>query len=286
MKVRSVNITDKPAWLALRRRLAPALDEREHDRDWTRMMDARGRRATLVCVDDDGAMLGMIEVSRRVDAEDVASGPVGWVDTLHVEPGEHREESARALTDAAARWAQAHGCRALASDTSLDNQWEQRLHVELGFEEIARKVIYRKTLRSAPVPAVDAEGDARTAAPVVAVIAPPGGSPGQSSIRSSMGSSPTELDVGAMHEHEHESARDWPAWWPGPVRAAIIVLGLVCLYFTDLFSGSVFFGVVLPMVDVAFIVYVLILFVDIKYRRKTDAADRHLHLLQGSNDGE
>ena len=270
MNVRSVNITDKPAWLALRRRLAPALDDREHDRDWTRMMDERGRRATLVCVDDEGAMLGLIEVSRRADAADVASGAVGWVDTLHVEPGEHREESARALTDAAARWAQTRGCRVLASDTSVDNQWEQKLHAELGFEEVARKVIYRKALRGAPVPVAETRGEAPAAVPIAAPIVLP----------------TAEADVGSKHDSADDKAGDWPAWWPGPLRAGIIVLGLVCLYFTDLFSGSMFYGVVLPMLDVVFIVYVLVLFVDMKYRRKTDAADRHLELLQSSNDGE
>ena len=278
MKVRSLNITDKPAWLALRRRLAPALDDRAHDRDWTRMMDERGRRTTLVCVDDEGGVLGMIEVSRRADAEDVASGPVGWVDTLHVEPGEHREESARALTDAAARWAQARGCRVLASDTSVDNQWEQKLHVELGFEEVARKVIYRRALRSAPISVVDTRGIAHTDAHIASSIASPITSPNVLPM--------AEIDIGANRDGADERSGDWPAWWPGPVRAGIIVLGLVCLYFTDLFSGSTFFGVVLPMVDVVFIVYMLVLFVDMKYRRKTDAADRHMQLLQGSNDGE
>ena len=264
MKVRSVNITDKPAWLALRRRLAPALDDRAHERDWTRMMDERGRRATLVCVDDDDAMLGLLEVSRRVDSDAIASGPVGWIETLHVEPGAHREQSARALTDAAARWAQMRGCRALAADTTLDNQWAQKLHLDLGFEEIARKVIFRKALETAPSQPAEAPVE-------IGVVRP--------ALQVATGAAAIEVDAGA-------GAPEWPSWWPGPVRAAIIVLGLVCLYFTDVFSGSVFFGVVLPMIDVVFVVYLLVLFVDMKYRRKTGAGDRHLELLQGSNDGE
>jgi len=262
MKVRSVNIADKPAWLALRRRLMPAIDDLQHERDWARMMDERGRRATLVCVDDEGGMLGMLEVSRRMDAEAFASGPIGWVETLHVEPGEYREQSARQLTDAAARWANTRGCRILASDTTIDNQWAQKLHRDLGFEEVARKVIYRKALGTHPSPVVDTQAGVRITVPVA------------------------EVDGGAEHDSASEIAGDWSSWWPGPVRAAIIVLGLACLYFTDLFSGSMFFGVVLPMVDVVFIVYLLVLFVDMKYRRKTGAVDRHLELLQGSNDGE
>lgn len=263
MKVRAATIADKPAWLALRRRLTPALADQAHERDWTRMMEQRGRRETLVCVDDQGAMLGMIEVSRRVDAEDIATGPVGWVESLHVEPGEHREESARLLTDAAGRWARMRGCRVLASDTSVDNQWEQKLHLGLGFEEVARKVIYRRALESAPMPSAVARDDAAIARPL-AIVAPDE----------------------AYHDGDDADVDERPAWRPRVLRAGAVVLGLLCLYFTDLFSGSVVRGVLLPMADVAFIVYVLVLFVDMKYRRRTDSGERHLELLHGSNDGE
>jgi len=146
MKIRAANITDKPAWLALRRRLRPALRDHEHERDWLQMMEQRGQRATLLCVDGHGASLGMIEVSRRAQMEEVGSGPVAYVDALHVEPGQEREATAQGLVDAAADWAGMRGCRVLAADTSLDNQWEQKLHLELGFEEVARKVIYRRAL--------------------------------------------------------------------------------------------------------------------------------------------
>ena len=70
------------------------------------------------------------------------------------------------------------------------------------------------------------------------------------------------------------------------MRASIIVLGIICLYFTDIFSGSVFFGVVLPVVDVVFIIYLMILFVDMKYRRRTGAGERRIELFHGPNDAE
>ena len=69
MKIRAATITDKPAWLALRRRQRPALSDQQHERDWLQMMEQRGQRMTLLGVDEQGASLGMIEVSRRAQAD-------------------------------------------------------------------------------------------------------------------------------------------------------------------------------------------------------------------------
>jgi hypothetical protein len=146
----------------------------------------------------------------------------------------------------------------LASDTSVDNQWEQKLHLELGFEEVARKVIYRRIL-AAP---------ATQSTPAASAVV-------------------QSLPVARAHaEPVVVTADEGPWWWPGKVRAALIALGIVSLYFTNIFSGNMFVGVVLPIVDVAFVIYLLMLFVGMKYRRKTDAGDRHLELYRVSNDGE
>ncbi len=70
------------------------------------------------------------------------------------------------------------------------------------------------------------------------------------------------------------------------MRAGNIVLGILSFYFTDIFSGSIFVGVVLPMFDVLFVVYLFVLFVGMKYRRRTGAGERQLELYQVSNDSE
>ena len=70
------------------------------------------------------------------------------------------------------------------------------------------------------------------------------------------------------------------------IFVAILVLGLVSFYFTDVFSGGVFQGVVLPIVDVVFVIYLMMLFVGMKYRSKTDDSERSIELFQASNDGE
>lgn len=260
MKIRAANIADKPAWLAWRRRQRPALSDRQHESDWVQMMEQRSQRMTLLAVDEQGASLGMIEVSRRTQSDWLGPGPVAHVEAIHVEPGQDRETTAERLSDAAGAWAQARGCRMLTSDTSLDNQWEQKLHQDLGFEEMARKVIYRKVL-SVPATTLSA---------------------------AATGQAPRPLPVTNLHAQpvQGSAADDGPRWWPGPVRAVIIVLGMLALYFTNIFSANLFYGVLLPIVDVLFAIYLLMLFVGMKYRRRTDSGERHLDLYQVSNDSE
>jgi len=203
----------------------------------------------------------MIEVSRRAQMEEVGSGPVAYVDALHVEPGQEREATAQGLVDAAADWAGMRGCRVLAADTSLDNQWEQKLHLELGFEEVARKVIYRRALS---VPA--------TVYPV-APLTP----------------APVSLPLTDAQAEQMEDGFDADPLDPRralALRGAIIVLGILSFYFTDVFSGSLFVGVLLPVVDVLFVIYLLMLFVGMKYRSKIGVDERHIDLYRVSNDRE
>jgi len=272
MKIRAANITDKPAWLALRRRLRPALRDQQHQRDWLEMMEQRGQRATLLCVDEHGASLGMIEVSRRTQMEELGSGPVAYVDALHVEPGRDREATAQGLVDAAADWAEIRGCRVLAADTSLDNQWEQKLHLELGFEEVARKVIYRRALC---VPA--------TVYPAVHSAPAPVSLPMPDAQAEQMQEG---IDAQAAQIQEGIDADGRDRHWPSVLRGGIIVLGILSFYFTDVFSGSLLVGVLLPAVDVLFIVYLLMLFVAMRYRSKTGAGERQIDLYRVSDDRE
>ncbi len=260
MRIRAATVVDKPVWLALRRRLRPALGDQQHERDWLQMMEQRGRRTALLCVDAQGGLLGMIEMSQRERMDGFGPGPVTWVDAFHVEQGEGRDAAARRLAGAAADWARARGCRALASDTSLDNQWEQKLHRELGFEEVARKVVYRKVLAA---PAAIPEAAPATPGPRPVPV--------------------SEVEAGPVELVIDEGG---PGWWPGPVRAAIILLGVLSFYFTDVFSGDMFVGVILPIVDVVFVIYLLLLFVGMKYRRRMDTGDRQMELYQAPQDSD
>ena len=47
-----------------------------------------------------------------------------------------------------------------------------------------------------------------------------------------------------------------------------------------------FVGVILPIVDVVFVIYLLLLFVGMKYRRRMDTGDRQMKLYQAPQDSD
>ena len=47
-----------------------------------------------------------------------------------------------------------------------------------------------------------------------------------------------------------------------------------------------FVGVILPIVDVVFVIYLLLLFVGMKYRRRMDTGDRQMELYQAPQDSD
>ena len=51
-----------------------------------------------------------------------------------------------ALIRAGEEWARSRGLKELASDVELVNEVSQRAHDRLGFEEVGRSVLYRKTI--------------------------------------------------------------------------------------------------------------------------------------------
>ena len=258
MKVRSVTLADKPKWLAIRQRLQPAVSEADHDRSWQQIIEKRGQHATLVCLDEDDTVAGMIEVARQLLVAGLGSGSIAYVDGLYVEPGYPREEIAGRLVEAAEAWAKTRGCRELVADTSVDNQWDQKLHEQLGFEEVARRVVYRKEMASAV-----------------------------SSIALERDGSPEPAPPAALDEIEpaRDATSDPQRRRPNPVHVAVFALGIPAFYFTDVWSGDVFVGVVLPIIDVLFIIYVMTLVVAVKYRRKIDTGHRTMSFYQVANDG-
>jgi aminoglycoside 6'-N-acetyltransferase I len=101
----------------------------------------------LLSQDDDGALIGFLEVGLRshVDGCDTAQ-PVGFVEGWFVREGFRNRGVGRELMRSAEEWARRQGCLEMGSDTLIDNQGSQRAHAALGFEVVDRCVNFRKTL--------------------------------------------------------------------------------------------------------------------------------------------
>jgi aminoglycoside 6'-N-acetyltransferase I len=131
-------------WLALRSALWPDAPSGEH---LSGMADALARRHFVRLAHVDGAAVGFVEASRRVDyVNGTSTSPVAFLEGLYVEPDFRRRGVARVLVEAVVVWAKEEGCRELASDSFLANTAAHAVHYALGFEETERVVYFRRGL--------------------------------------------------------------------------------------------------------------------------------------------
>jgi len=96
----------------------------------------------------DGALVGMLELSPRPYADGCASSPVPFIEGWYVVPKARRSDVNGALVKAAEQWAVDHGYTEMASDALLDNHISERALASLGFEEVERAIRFRKSLRA------------------------------------------------------------------------------------------------------------------------------------------
>jgi aminoglycoside 6'-N-acetyltransferase I len=103
------------------------------------------RQAAFVA-EEEGLLLGLVEVSLRPYAEGCETSPVGYLEGLYVLPTFRRRGVARLLVQEAEAWARAQGCQEMASDAEFSNLLGQEVHRQLGYEEVERLVCFRKAL--------------------------------------------------------------------------------------------------------------------------------------------
>lgn len=103
--------------------------------------------AVIVVDRGDGSLAGFVEIGSRNCAEGCESTPVAYVEGLYVDPDVRRTGFGRRLLKAAETWAVEHGFSEIASDTELDNDVSRLAHVAFGFEEVERKICFKKRLR-------------------------------------------------------------------------------------------------------------------------------------------
>jgi aminoglycoside 6'-N-acetyltransferase I len=72
--------------------------------------------AVLVSEGSNGQILGLAELSIRLDVEGLEGKRVGYVEGLYVRPEVRHQGGARVLLQEARAWARQQGCTAFASD--------------------------------------------------------------------------------------------------------------------------------------------------------------------------
>ncbi|MFO0849709.1 MAG: GNAT family N-acetyltransferase [Gemmataceae bacterium] len=107
---------------------------------------ARTDTATFVAVRPEGGLAGFAEFGVRPEAEGCGPEPVAYLEGWYVAPDARRTGVGAALVRAGEAWTRQRGHRELASDALTENTTAHRAHLALGFVEVERVVLYRKSL--------------------------------------------------------------------------------------------------------------------------------------------
>jgi aminoglycoside 6'-N-acetyltransferase I len=130
----------------MRRALWPGSDA-DHDADTQRYFEQDDVRMRTFVAEEDGLLIGFLELDQRKYAPGCRSSPVPFIEGWYVEPAARRRGVGRALVEAAEAWARAAGFDEMASDAEIQNRDSHAAHAALGYEEIERIVCFRRALR-------------------------------------------------------------------------------------------------------------------------------------------
>jgi aminoglycoside 6'-N-acetyltransferase I len=148
MRIRPVEQEDAAPWLGMRSSLWPTAEPAAHRSDIADFFRGRSREplAVLVAENDEGLLVGFVELSVRAQAEGCEGDRIGYLEGWYVEPAVRRCGCGRLLVQAAEQWARENGCTEFASDAELENHAGVRAHLGVGFEEVGRIACFRKNL--------------------------------------------------------------------------------------------------------------------------------------------
>lgn len=132
-------------WLQMRSDLYSGLTEQFHAEEMEWIFTSADKTCFLAWASDDSAA-GLLELSLRNIVDGCVGAPVGYIEGLYLRPDQRGRGLGRQLLEHAEQWFHAQGCRAMATDTELDNTAAQEFFRHAGFEETYRIVEFRKPL--------------------------------------------------------------------------------------------------------------------------------------------
>jgi aminoglycoside 6'-N-acetyltransferase I len=245
VKVRSADAGDREHLVALRCALWPDIEPDSHRRAIALRADAPLRHEILVLQESLDRITGFVELSR--DAGEPGEGARVRIHGLFVAPPARRRGGARALVAAAERWAHGRGAASLVCELDADSEALACLD-RLGFGGARRTVRVERPVSAGIEPVVPVLPD--QSAPVAA--------------------------AGPVAAAEPPGRR--VLWLV--VNALVLAAAVASFLATDIFSKELVPGVLLPLLDVAFVIYFMFVFVIHRYRRRTDSSARAAELFR------
>jgi len=130
----------------MRCELWPHCPEDEHCREVSTLFGEGPVPMVAFVAEQDGQLVGFVEVSIRPYAEGCRTDRVGYLEGWFVEAHVRRRGIGRQLFAAAEEWARSRGCTEFASDAESDDESSAAAHRSLGFIDVGLVRCFRKDL--------------------------------------------------------------------------------------------------------------------------------------------
>ena len=245
MKVRIAHPDDLTTLVILRCALWPHLDISTHEQHLRRRLESGARYATMVLMNTDGQLCGFVELMRELGLPGESHRVL--LQAVFVTPAMRRCGGATELIEAAQRWAHGRGATSFYCDLPFDDEQAIDMLRLLGFAENERWIRTSRPIK-APLEVSPARAPAYTA------------------------------DESALLQQAAETPLVVSAKARSPlallVNIALFVAAVAAFANTDIYSKDLFRGMLLPLLDVVFVLYFLFLFVAFRYRKRTDSNAR------------
>ena len=152
MKIEPLDDARTGSWFAMRSTLWPNCLAEDNARDLEALKAQPHLRAVFLAIDDRAEACGFVEARLRDVAESCDTSPVGYIEGIYILPEFRGQGAGRKLVAAAERWADALGCREMASDCLHDNEASVRFHQKIGYEVTEQLIHFRRVLTESPKP--------------------------------------------------------------------------------------------------------------------------------------
>lgn len=238
LQVRAAQPADRDVLLALRCALWPQHVPLHHEREIRRRAQAAARHETLLVTDGAGRPCGFVELTRT--ASDAGAPGQVLLDGVFVAPPARRRGAARRLLAAAEHWAHGRGAALLVCELDAADTASREALAWLGFGDPEQRVRVVRRVR-APL----------QVSRLVAAPGPPAGfAPAAHSARS--GVRPIAVLVNLL----------------------LFAAALASFAHTDIYARDMLRGVLLPLLDVLFVLYFMGVVLTWRYRRRADSSRR------------
>lgn len=146
VQVRSAVSGDTESWIRMRSKLWPRCPEDEHRHEVSTLFGEGPVPMVAFVAEQDGQLVGFVEVSVRPYAEGCRTDRVGYLEGWFVEAHMRGFGIGRQLVAVAEDWARSRGCTEFASDAEADDETSAAAHHSLGFTDVGLVRCFRKDL--------------------------------------------------------------------------------------------------------------------------------------------